>query len=232
VRVAIMQPYFLPYIGYWQLIGAVDRFVIYDNIKYTKKGWINRNRFLLNGADAMFSLPLQKGADTLEIVERVIADSFEPEKLLAQWRGSYQRAPWFESTIPLLREIACCPDRNLFSYLHHSIKSVCRAVDISTEILVSSELKIDHTLKGQEKVIALCLEAGADAYINAIGGMDLYSKDEFRRNGVELHFLRSRPYEYAQLGQAFIPWLSILDILMFNPLDEVKQCIRTNFELV
>ena len=57
----IMQPYFLPYIGYWQLLSAVDQFVVYDNIKYTKKGWINRNRFLRDGTDAVFTIPL-KGA--------------------------------------------------------------------------------------------------------------------------------------------------------------------------
>ena len=102
MRVAIMQPYFLPYIGYFQLIGAVDLFVVYDQIKYTKKGWINRNRMLLNGADATFSLPLRKAADSLDIVDRQLAADFNRTKLLAQFYGAYRTAPYFDQTYPLL----------------------------------------------------------------------------------------------------------------------------------
>src|SRR5690554_5299659 len=102
MKLAIMQPYFLPYLGYYQLIAAVDVFVVYDNIKYTKKGWINRNRFLLNGQDAVFSLSLRKDSDSLDVRQRQLSPAFERAKLLNQFRGAYGSAPYFEETYALL----------------------------------------------------------------------------------------------------------------------------------
>lgn len=232
MRLAIMQPYFLPYIGYFQLMAAVDLFIVYDNIKYTKKGWINRNRMLLNGSDAMFSLPLKKDSDTLDVVQRELAAEFDRTKLLNQFKGAYGRAPYFAQTFPLLERIVRYDDANLFRYIHHSLTRLCEHLDIKTEIRISSEVAIDHDLKSQDKVLALCQAVGADTYINSIGGMELYAKDDFRANGIELNFIKSRPFEYPQLGAPFVPWLSIIDVLMFNPMDAVRACIAGNFELI
>ena len=80
MKLAIMQPYFFPYIGYFQLIKSVDEFVIYDNIQYTKKGWINRNRILVNGTDYLISLPLKKDSDYLNVVDRQLAESWEKDR--------------------------------------------------------------------------------------------------------------------------------------------------------
>lgn len=227
-----MQPYFLPYIGYFQLMAAVDLFIVYDNIKYTKKGWINRNRMLLNGSDAMFSLPLKKGSDTLDVVQRELAVDFDRTKLLNQFKGAYGRAPYFAQTLPLLERIVRFDDVNLFRYIHHSLTRMCEHLDIKTEIRISSEIAIDHDLKSQDKVLALCQAVGADSYINAIGGMELYAKDDLRAHGIELNFIKSKPFEYPQFGAPFVPWLSIVDVLMFNPLDSVRKCVNTNYELI
>lgn len=229
---AIMQPYFLPYIGYFQLIASVDQFIVYDNIKYTKKGWINRNRMLLNGIDAMFSLPLKKGSDSLDVVERELAADFDRTKLLNQFKGAYGRAPQFELTYPVLERIVRHEDVNLFRYIHHSIVRLCKHLGIKTEIKISSEIAIDHGLKGQDKVLALCMATGADTYINTIGGVELYAKDDFRIQGIDLQFIKARPFEYAQFGAPFVPWLSIVDVLMFNPLNTVRACINENYDLV
>lgn len=227
-----MQPYFLPYIGYFQLMAAVDLFIVYDNIKYTKKGWINRNRMLLNGSDAMFSLPLKKDSDTLDVVQRELAADFDCTKLLNQFKGAYGRAPYFVQTLPLLERIVRFDDVNLFRYIHHSLTRMCEHLDIKTEIRISSEIAIDHDLKSQDKVLALCQAVGADSYINAIGGMELYVKDDLRAHGIELNFIKSKPFEYPQFGVPFVPWLSIVDVLMFNPLDSVRKCVNTNYELI
>ena len=109
-----MQPYFLPYIGYYQLIAAVDVFVVYDNIKYTKKGWINRNRMLRNGKDVMFSLPLKSDSDRLDVCQRELAVDFDPRQLLNTINGAYRRAPYFSLTSPLIEQIVMYDDRNLF----------------------------------------------------------------------------------------------------------------------
>src|SRR6186713_976477 len=133
-RLAVMQPYFFPYIGYFQLIAAVDLFVVYDNIKYTKKGWINRNRLLQNGKDVMFSLPLQSDSDSLDVRERTLAPDFSRSKLLAQFQGAYRKAPYFAQTYPLVEQIVRHEDDNLFGFLHHSIVRTCAHLGIATEI--------------------------------------------------------------------------------------------------
>lgn len=227
-----MQPYFLPYIGYFQLIAAVDVFVVYDNIKYTKKGWINRNRMLLNGADAMFSLPLMKDSDSLNVVERELAADFNRDKLVNQFKGAYSRAPYFAQTFPMLERIVRNKENNLFKYIHGSIVDACEHLGIKTEIRASSEIAIDHKLKNQDKVLSLCQALGAHTYINAIGGIELYSRGEFNACGIELKFINSKPFEYAQFGNQFVPWLSIVDVLMFNPLNAIRECISRNYELI
>jgi WbqC-like protein family len=232
MRLAIMQPYFFPYIGYFQLIAAVDMFILYDNIKYTKKGWISRNRMLQNGKDAMFSLSLKSDSDSLDVCERELAADFNRDKLLNQFNGAYRRAPYFAQTFPLVEQIVRHEDTNLFRFLHHSIVRTCEHLGIATEIRISSGIAIDHDLKNQDKVLALCEALGATTYVNAIGGMELYSKETFREKGIELKFIKSKPFEYAQFGDAFVPWLSIIDVMMFNPLDTIQTCISTNYELI
>ncbi len=227
-----MQPYFLPYIGYFQLMAAVDRFVIYDDVKYTKKGWINSNRMLLNERDVKFSLALKAGSDYLNVRDRELAPSFDRNKLLNRFHGAYRRAPHFDETVPLLERIVRFEDVNLFRFLHNSIIEVGSHLGISTEMVISSSIPINRELKGQDKVLALCQAAGADTYINAIGGVDLYSKEAFRERHIHLWFIRSKPFEYKQFGAEFVPWLSIVDVLMFNPLDMVKSCISANYELI
>lgn len=232
VRLAIMQPYFFPYIGYFQLIAAVDLFIVYDNIKYTKKGWINRNRMLQNGKDAMFSLPLKSDSDSLDVCERELATDFNRDKLLGQFKGAYKRAPYFEQTFPLIEQIVRYGDTNLFHFLHHAIVKTCEHLGITTEIRISSDIAIDHDLKNQDKVLALCGAVDAKTYVNAIGGMELYSKETFRENGVDLKFIQSKPFEYPQLGDTFVPWLSIVDVMMFNSLESISAAIRNGHELV
>jgi len=226
-----MQPYFLPYIGYWQLLSAVDRFIVYDNIQYTKKGWINRNRFLRDGADAYFTVPLKKGSDFLTIGERFVADDFDRAKLLNQLNEAYRKSPQFAAVFPLVEAMVRSNLTNLFAFLVHSIDVTARYLEISTPIVVSSTLPIDHTLRGAAKVLALCEASGADHYLNAIGGQSLYSSDTFQQRGVTLQFLRTRPIEYPQLGRSFVPNLSILDVLMFNSKDAVRGML-TEYDVV
>lgn len=226
-----MQPYFLPYIGYFQLIAAVDLFVVYDNVKHTKKGWINRNRLLKDGAAATFTLPLRSGSDALDVRERELSAGFDRDRLLRRFEGAYRRAPQFAATFPLLERIVRHPDANLFGYLRHSLVETCRHLGLAAEIRVSSAVPADHSLKNQDRVLALCAATGAGVYVNAAGGTELYSKEAFRARGVDLQFLRSRPFEYPQFGAPFVPWLSIVDVLMFNPLDAVRARVAGGWEL-
>jgi hypothetical protein len=231
-KVAVMQPYFLPYFGYFQLIAAVDSFVIYDNIKYTKKGWINRNRLLAAGTDQVFTLPLRSGSDSLQVRDRALADDFQPRKLLDQFHGAYRSAPEFERVYALLERIVMHSDQNLFAYILYSVKAICAELGIGTVIQISSDVAIDHALKHQEKVLALCAATAATTYVNAIGGTELYLKEDFAAHGVELRFIRSRPLEYPQFGQPFVPWLSIVDVMMFNPPERVREIVSGHYDLI
>ena len=229
MKVAIMQPYFLPYIGYYQLISAVDLFIVYDNIKYTKKGWVNRNRMLQNGKDVMFSLPLKSDSDYLDVRARELSTEFNRDKLLNQFNGAYRRAPYFEQTFPLIEEVVRYENSNLFRFLHHAIVRTCAYLGITTEIRNSSDIDIDHNLRSQDKVLALCEAVGATTYVNSIGGMALYSKEAFLLKGINLKFIQSKQFSYPQFGNEFIPWLSIIDVLMFNPIETVKNWVLRQF---
>jgi len=213
---AIMQPYFFPYIGYFQLIRAVDAFVVYDNIKYTKKGWINRNRYLRQGCAAAFTIPLQKASDHLNIDQRRLAPDFDRCRPLNRIREAYRAAPCFHDVFPLFERALLYPDLNLFGFIYHSLAEACRFMNLQTPMIASSSLDIDPSLKGQSKVIATCKRLGATIYINPSGGMELYSAQEFRSSGIDLRFLNSIMVPYKQFDHAFVPRLSILDVMMFN----------------
>lgn len=223
-----MQPYLLPYIGYWQLLSMVDKFVVYDNIQYTKKGWINRNNILLNNKSFLFSLPLKKDKDFLNINERRLSDdsSVNSVKVLRQIENSYKKAPFFHKAFPLVESIFENENTNLFDYIYESMVGICYYLDIETEIVVSSSIDIDHSLKSQEKVISISKKLGADVYVNPNGGVDLYERAVFKQKGIDLNFIIPDLKEYQQYNEDFIPNLSIIDVIMFNSVDEVKNKLK------
>ena len=227
MTIGIMQPYLFPYIGYWQLINIVDTFVIYDNIQFSKKGWFHRNNILLNGKKTLFSIPLKKDSDSLDVVERYISDGAEKEinKIIRQVENAYKKAPYFVDVFPLIKEIFQNAERNLFKYIYNSVIQICEYLEINTNIVISSTINIDHSLKSQDKVIALNKALNATKYINPIGGTELYDFEKFQNENIELFFLNSNVPEYNQFGKEFIPYLSIIDIMMFNSREEIKKML-------
>jgi len=234
MKLGIMQPYFLPYIGYFQLIKIVDKFVIYDNIKYTKKGWINRNRILVNSKDEFITLPLKNASDHLNVNQRRLANSFyiEKRKILNKVRENYRNAPCFSEVFELLEKIFDFEDMNLFKFVFNSLKLVCNYLDIETELIVSSTLPIDHGLKAEDKVLAICKCLNASSYFNSIGGLELYSRERFKENKINLRFLKAKPIIYSQLGLNFIPNMSILDLMMLNRKECVIGFLKNEYELI
>lgn len=230
-KIAIMQPYFLPYIGYWQLINAVDIFVIYDNIQYTKKGWFNRNRFLQNGKDSLFSIPLKKDSDFLNVDQRLISPDYNRKKLIAQFKNAYVKASYVKEIMPFLEEIINYDEENLFKYIYNSVNKICEYLNIDTEIVISSTINIDNNLKAQDKVIAICNTLGATTYINPIGGISLYNKNDFMQKNLELKFIKPNEIQYKQFDNEFAPWLSIVDVLMFNSATKITKMIEA-YELI
>jgi hypothetical protein len=228
MKLAIMQPYLFPYLGYFQLINAVDKFVIYDNIQYSKRGWINRNRILQNGMDKLFTLPLKKDSDYLNVSERYLANNSidARKKILRQIMHCYKRAPYFESVSPIIEKCFRHDDVNLFNFILNTVTSIVQNLFIRTPVINSSSINYESNLKGEKKVLAICKAMKADHYINAIGGIGLYDKEEFSSHGIQLTFLKTKPIEYKQFEHSFVPSLSIIDVLMFNSIEEIQDLLK------
>jgi len=233
MKIAVMQPYFFPYIGYFQLINAVDEFVIYDNIKYTKKGWINRNRILVNGKDSYISIPLKNDSDYLDIKDRYIAESWytEKKKILNKITGAYNKAPNFGLVYKVIESCFSCEENNLFRFIYNSIRMINNYLEIKTHFTVSSDIIMDHELKAEMKVIEICRQKKAGTYINPIGGVELYDKKNFKSEGIDLHFIKPGSIQYQQLNNDFIPWLSIIDVMMWNSKEQIQSYLN-EFELI
>jgi hypothetical protein len=228
MKVAIMQPYIFPYIGYFQLMNTVDTFVVYDNIEYTKKGWINRNRILVNGKDEYITLPLKKGSDFLQIKDRYLADGWEVErkKLLNKILASYRKAPCFSEAFPVIEKAIMFEDTNLLNFIFNSLNLVKDYLEIKTTLIISSSISIDHSLKSENKVIEICKALKAAQYINPIGGVELYNKAVFKQEGIELSFLKTDNIIYSQYqNNNFVSFLSMIDVMAFNTKDAIKQML-------
>lgn len=232
MKVGIMQPYFLPYIGYWQLLNAVDKYVIYDDVNFIKGGWINRNRMLVNGEPKLFNIQMQ-GASPNKLINEIEVsnNTVWKKKLLKTIENSYRKAPFYTDVFPIIEEIINYDECNLAKYLANSIKKVCNYLNIETELIVSSTLYKDNSLKAQEKVIEICKELKATEYYNAIGGQELYSYEDFKDVDIKLSFLKSNEIKYKQLKDEFVANLSILDVLMFNSINDVRNFLN-QYELI
>jgi len=229
MKLAIMQPYIFPYIGYFQLINAVDKFVIYDDVNYIKGGWVNRNNLLLNNQKHLFTITLNQPSPFKLINEITIKDDFS--KLLKTIYHSYLKAPYYEQVNYLLNTIISFKERNLGDFIANSIKEIALYMEINTEIIISSQLKKNNALKNKEKVLHICELLNASQYINAIGGQELYCKDEFARHNIGLNFIKSNNIKYEQFNNEFVPWLSIIDVMMFNNKEEVAKMLNS-YELI
>lgn len=229
MRLGIMQPYFFPYLGYWQLLANVDKYVVYDDVTYIKGGWINRNNFLINGQKNLLTMQLEKASSYTLIKDIAIKDDFV--KFLKTIEMGYKKAPFFEDIFRLLKDICQCPDKKLGQFLFNSHIKICEYLGIDTELILSSSFEKHTELKGKDKVISICKQLGADEYINAIGGQELYDKKEFAENGIRLNFLQANLREYRQLKNEFVSGLSIIDIMMFNSKEEIKEMLN-DFKLV
>ncbi|MEI6804137.1 MAG: WbqC family protein [Burkholderiales bacterium] len=225
-RLAIMQPYFLPYIGYFQLIAAVDKFVVYDDVNYIKRGWINRNRILLNGIAHTFTVPISRASQNTHICDlALVNDGHWRGKLLRTLKQAYANAPYFEQASDLLANVIDYQTTSLSAYLLHSLRALAHHLGLKAEIVDSSSLYHNSELTGQSRILDICKQEQADVYVNPIGGIDLYSRKSFSDQGLALQFLRPRPTSYAQGTAVHVPWLSIIDVLMFNERSTVTRML-------
>jgi len=225
MKLGIMQPYIFPYTGYFQLINAVDRFVVYDDVAFIKQGWINRNRILLNGAEHIFTVPLQNASSFTTIAQTLIN-----QDLYAGWRTkffktliqAYIKAPFFADTFDLITNVFNRPCNTISELASASIFETCKYTGINTEFILTATGYGNNNLKAEYRVIDICKKEKADIYINPVGGKALYSKADFEQAGLVLNFIRPGNISYKQFNHTFVPGLSVIDVMMYNSPGEIK----------
>lgn len=229
MKLAVMQPYLFPYIGYWQLINAVDYFVIYDDVNFIKKSFINRNSVLVNSESKLITLELLGASQNKKINEIEVGNN--SEKVLKTIELNYKRAPYFESAFPVFNKVLRNNEKNLAKYIGFSLINISEYLGIKTKFLYSSNIKKNNDLTAHEKILEIAKILKASHYINPIGGKNIYDKDIFAKKNIDLSFLSPSFIEYKQFNDKFEPNLSIVDIMMFNNKKEIASSFL-RYELI
>jgi hypothetical protein len=226
-KIAVMQPYFFPYIGYFQLINLVDTFVFFDDVNFINRGWINRNNILLNGKAHRVTVPLAHASQNRLINKIAIApESKWKTKLLKTIKSAYARAPYYRAVFPRIESWIHGEHAGIAEMNKFTIKCVCDCIGMNTRFVNSSAVYDNYKLEAQHRVLDICLRENARIYVNPVGGMALYDHHTFKQNGIDLVFLRANQKPYPQGGAGYISNLSILDCMMFLPLDEIADRLQ------
>jgi hypothetical protein len=224
MKLAIMQPYFFPHIGYWQLMHAVNRFVIYDDVNYIKGGWINRNRILIKGEPAYITAPLHRASPFKRICDTTLQPSpVWRDKQVRMIEIAYRKAPNFAAVFPVLERLIRHETDSLPDFLAHQLCTLAAFMGIDSDIVKTSRCYANDDLAGQARILDICSREGATIYINPPGGQELYDPEPFRDFGVELRFIATRPFPYQQRSKGFVSHLSIIDTLMEIGPIEVRE---------
>ncbi|WP_037319624.1 WbqC family protein [Salegentibacter sp. Hel_I_6] len=229
MKTAIMQPYFFPYIGYFQLVNTTDKFVFYDDVNFKKKGWIHRNNFLINKETSLLSVPLKKASQNKKINETFIhQENFKvwKEKFFKSIYQNYKDSPHFDATWELLQNFFS-KDFDLISELSaESVKTVSKHLNINTNFLYSSYIEYKKEKSAEEKILNINSILKTSKYYNLSGGKNLYNEENFRKKNMELKFIESKEISYSQQTENFLPNLSIIDVLMYNSVSEIRAMLN------
>ena len=232
MKLAIMQPYFFPYLGYFQLINSVDTFILYDDVNYIKKGWINRNNILLNNKQHLINVPLIAASQNKLINEiEILKENKWKLNLLKTIYQSYKTAPFFQPTYSIIEKTLYSNSETISELNTFAVREIIDYLDIKTQIKVNSTIDNNKELKGQTKILNICVNENATNYHNPIGGIELYDRLTFKQHGIDLFFMQNRLIDYPQFNSNFISGLSIIDVLMFNNKQEIQNML-TKYELL
>ena len=238
MKIAVMQPYFFPYIGYYQMISAVDYLVLTDNYQYSKGGWINRNRILCKGGVDYITLPLEKDSHTATINDRKISQKLSYDQIFDKIHHSYSKSIFYKEFMDELRSIVEFQEKNLFKYLLHSLQNISKLLNVTPKFLNVSDLEVNPLLSSEEKIISICKKLDANSYINLPGGKNLYSTSRFEGEGIELKYIMPDIIEYKQPNfqknshQTFIKNLSIIDMIFNTGIKETKNVHLPSYHLI
>lgn len=221
MKIAVMQPYLFPYLGYYQLCNSVDKFVFYDDVNYIKQGYINRNNILSKGGALRFTLSVPNASSNKKIKD--LQFSADVRKILETIKQSYCKAPYFSDVYPFIEEVLSQKDRSISSVCRASIESIFNYLGISKQMYLASELEYDREASAADRLVEITTNFGGKTYVNSPGGMALYEKEYFHSKGIELSFIKMRNVIYKQNSQEYVPNLSMIDVVMWNSKIEVIE---------
>lgn len=235
MKLAIMQPYLFPYLGYYQLLAAVDRFVVYDDVQFMLQGWINRNNILVNGKPLLFTLPLEATSANKNIIDTQVNARLFPgwfTKFRRTLQQAYSKAPHLPDVLEIVdKTMADAVDKSIAAVATESLRQVHQYLGLQSQLVPTSVGYQNSELKSQARVLDICRQEGATHYINPINGQSLYSVEAFKEVGIDLSFIKMHPTTYKQLKGEFVPNLSMLDVLMFNEPAVIRQML-TQYSLI
>lgn len=227
MKLAVMQPYLFPYIGYFQLLYLSDTFVVLDDVNYINKGFINRNYLLVNGQRTRFTIQLAGASQNRKIDElEIVQEKRNVDAFLKTLSLAYGRAPCFDAVFPMVEQVMTSGKTRIADIILDSLRAIAEYLSIDTDIVPSARAFQNGHLKDQERIIDICRRAGASQYINLPGGAALYDREAFSRQGIELRFIQPGRIEYPQFGGEFVSNLSILDVLFFNPRERARTFLK------
>lgn len=229
MKLGIMQPYIFPYIGYWQLLNSVDCFVILDDVNFIRRGYMNRNSILINNKAYRFTIPIMKASQNRLICDTKIMFTDKEKKLFLQRiEFAYKKAPYYKQAYPIIQKIINHDNDDFTEYAYNSIKILMAYLSIDTQIVLSSNIEKNSKLHGQDRIIEICKKMGADTYINPSGGRNLYSSEAFTKERISLYFLdqTKEKIKYKQFNSGFVDNLSIIDIIMFNSVEDIRKMLK------
>ena len=229
-RLASMQPYFFPYLGYWQLIAAVDCFELFDNAQYIDRGWVNRNRILKPGGGWRYiHVPVARHPFTTAIRNvRITPSPLWKNRIVNQLADYKTKAPFFAETMELVESALFGGQEPTIGALNcRIVRQVCTALSIRSEIVASSDDPFDYrTIPDRsDRTLAMVQNMGAGEFINPADGISLLDPAEFYRRGIKLSALQPPAIAYPQAGDPFEPSLSIIDVLMFNGIKGTSRLV-------
>ncbi|PTO51476.1 hypothetical protein CWN94_21275 [Vibrio splendidus] len=229
MKFAVMQPYLFPYLGYYQLVNSVDKFIFYDDVTFIKGGFINRNNILSNGRAQRFTLPVP-GLSSNVLINQLSFDK-NVKKALKTIEQNYRKAPYFQDVYPIIERVLNSEDRSVEQICAKSVIVVFEYLDISKSFCFSSRLEYNRELSAAEKLVSMARIFKSSNYINSIGGKALYNKDYFSSQDIKLQFIKTKDYKYYQKSDEFVPNLSMIDVLMYNSKSDVIKLLN-KYELI
>ena len=230
MKLGIMQPYFFPYIGYFQLINEVDEFILFDTPQFIRHGWIERNQIQkINGEPLYIKVPLNKHSRNNAIKDvQIKEDEKWKDKILAQLMPYKKKSSNYHKVIELLKESWIEETNSIVKLNYNTLKAICTYLDINTPIKIWSEMNIDieQVNAPDEWALSICNALGAESYYNPSGGLSFFDKEKYIKKNIELKFIKNKEVAYKQFSNDFLPNLSIIDIMMLVPQSEIKEMLK------